>query len=83
MADVGDALLIAEEISSRMTRRQLIALSLVTLLVVSIVAGMSFFRDTTESSKSVDISSEEDGWRAHSVIAPIDTGINVYHDHFI
>ena len=82
MADVGDALLIAEEISSRMTWRQLIALSLVTLLVVSIVAGMSFFRDAPESSKSIDVFTGDDGWRAHSVVAPIDTGINVYHDHF-
>jgi len=82
MADVGDALLIAEEISSRMTWRQLIALSLVTLLVVSIIAGMSFFRDAPESSKSIDIFTGDDGWRAHSVVAPIDTGINVYHDHF-
>ncbi|MDP6189152.1 MAG: hypothetical protein QF699_07495, partial [Candidatus Poseidoniaceae archaeon] len=64
MADVGDALLIAEEISSRMTWRQLIALSLVTLLVVSIIAGMSFFRDAPESSKSIDIFTGDDGWRA-------------------
>lgn len=25
----------------------------------------------------------DDGWRAYSVVAPIDTGINVYHDHFL
>ena len=25
---------------------------------------------------------EDDGFRAFSVVAPIDTGINVYHDHF-
>lgn len=26
--------------------------------------------------------SEGDEWRAFSVVAPIDTGINIYHDHF-
>ena len=27
-------------------------------------------------------SDEKEGWRAFSVVAPVDTGINVYHDHF-
>ena len=28
------------------------------------------------------VGNESNEWRAFSVIAPIDTGINVYHDHF-
>ena len=27
-------------------------------------------------------SESTDEWRAFSVVAPVDTGINVYHDHF-
>ena len=83
MADAMDAIFIVEEVTGRMTRKQLIAVSLVTLLIVSIVAGLSFFStDSLETKSSAAVFGGEDGWRAHSVVAPIDTGINVYHDHF-
>ncbi|MBT5454316.1 MAG: S8/S53 family peptidase [Euryarchaeota archaeon] len=82
MTDALDATLVAEEFVHRMSWKQLLALSLATLLVVSIVAGMSFFNDSTKKAQSSDVFGGEDGWRAFSVVAPIDTGINVYHDHF-
>lgn len=82
MGDVLEASLVAEEIAHSMTRKQLLALSLTTLLVVSLVAGMSFFNASSNENKSSSALTEENDWRAFSVVAPIDTGINVYHDHF-
>ena len=82
MTDPLDATLVVEEFVQRMSWKQLLALSLATLLMVSIVAGMSFFSDSSDKSQSSDVFGGEDGWRAFSVVAPIDTGINVYHDHF-
>lgn len=82
MGDVLEASLVAEEVVHGMNRKQLLALSIATLLVVSIIAGMSFFNNASDRAESSDAFTEKDGWRAFSVVAPIDTGINVYHDHF-
>ena len=82
MADVHEAILVTEEVVHSMTRKQLLALSIATLLVISIVASMSFFRDSSDESEVTSVFAGESGWRAYSVVAPIDTGINVYHDHF-
>lgn len=82
MADIFDATLIAEEVAHSMSRKQLFAFAIVILLVVSLVAGIATLGDSSEQSKTSDVFSSEDGWRAFSVVAPIDTGINVYHDHF-
>lgn len=83
MADAADVILeVAGRTIDTMTRKQLIAVTLVTLLVVSIVAGLSFFSTDSSETKTSAVFGGEDGWRAHSVVAPIDTGINVYHDHF-
>ncbi|MGB0611864.1 MAG: hypothetical protein ACPGMW_04490, partial [Poseidonia sp.] len=82
MSDVLDATLVVEEVVTSMTRKQLLALALVVLLVVSIVAGIATLSDSSQQSKTSDVFGGEDGWRAFSVVAPIDTGINVYHDHF-
>jgi hypothetical protein len=82
MGDVLEASLVAEEVLHGMNRKQLLALSIATLLVVSIIAGMSFFNSASDRAESSDAFTGKDGWRAFSVVAPIDTGINVYHDHF-
>ena len=83
MADAADVILEAAGRSiDRMTRKQLVAVSLATLLVVSIVASLSFFSTESSETKTSAVLGGEDGWRAYSVVAPIDTGINVYHDHF-
>ena len=83
MADAADVILeVAGRTIDTMTRKQLIAVTLATLLVVSIVAGLSFFSTDSSETKTSAVFGGEDGWRAYSVVAPIDTGINVYHDHF-
>ncbi|RJU98212.1 MAG: hypothetical protein DWC04_04365 [Candidatus Poseidoniales archaeon] len=83
MADAADVILeVAGRSIDSMTRKQLIAVTLATLLVVSIVAGLSFFSTDSSETKTSAVFGGEDGWRAYSVVAPIDTGINVYHDHF-
>ena len=51
MADAADVILeVAGRTIDTMTRKQLIAVTLVTLLVVSIVASLSFF--STDSSET-------------------------------
>ena len=35
---------------------------------------------TSESNEEIEI--QEDFWDSYSVVAPVDTGINPYHDHF-
>ena len=83
MADAADVILeVAGRSIDSMSRKQLIAVTLATLLVVSIVAGLSFFSTDSSETKTSAVFGGEDGWRAYSVVAPIDTGINVYHDHF-
>ena len=83
MAGVEDAVLfVGEHAVTGMKSRQLIAVTLATLLVVSIVAALAIFNDAPEQKSAVAGAAEENGWRPFSVVAPIDTGINVYHDHF-
>ena len=67
----------------RGTRRGLLASILIALLVGSLVAG---FFVLTDGDEPLQFSGEGQppttDWRPYSVVAPIDTGINVYHDHF-
>ena len=59
------------------------SIALVATLLVSLLFGVySMFSETTPSVSSSGSSGEPDQWRPYSVVAPIDTGINVYHDHF-
>ena len=83
MAAAVDAGLLDEKpVLTGMTKRQLVALMLSTLLMVSFVTVLAVFNDSPEVKNTAEVTSEEDGWRPFSVVAPIDTGINVYHDHF-
>ena len=56
------------------------------LLIASILISALFLviaYSPNEGSVSESMPNTDSGdWRAFSVIAPIDTGINVYHDHF-
>ena len=36
-----------------------------------------------DGPSAIIANTEDDSWRAYSVVAPIDTGINVYHNHFL
>lgn len=83
MPDVQEAVLfVGETAITGMKSRQLIALTLATVLMVSIVTVLAIFNDPSEEKNTVATAVEENGWRSFSVVAPIDTGINVYHDHF-
>ena len=67
--------------SSSLDSKALVAVGLLTFLLVFSFFAVSL---TGESSvpKSTENPASNDEWRAFSVVAPIDTGINVYHDHF-
>ena len=76
MSEALEAELVPEINNSRIV----IALSITLLIIGAIFFALS--GDNAEESESQAVSQSDDGWRSFSVIAPIDTGINVYHDHF-
>ena len=56
---------------------------LATLLVASLFVGAAMLKGEDLSTNEVlDGQLPPTSWRPYSVVAPIDTGINVYHDHF-
>lgn len=54
------------------------AIALVLMLSSAMLSGCIWDDEVTTNVPEA----EDDGFRAFSVVAPIDTGINVYHDHF-
>lgn len=54
------------------------AIALVLMLSAAMLSGCIWDDEVTTNAPEA----EDDGFRAFSVVAPIDTGINVYHDHF-
>ena len=77
MAEALEAELVEEKSSTNLLAGLLIASLLISALFLAIAYSPE--EKTTMSSASSDTSND---WRAFSVVAPIDTGINVYHDHF-
>ena len=64
-------------------RRGPLAVLLSTLLVASLFVGLSMLGSPDNATNLANAGQPSgDDWRAYSVVAPIDTGINVYHDHF-
>ena len=61
--------------------KALVVVGILTFLLVFSFFALALTGDSSSSSTAQD-TSESDGWRAFSVVAPVDTGINVYHDHF-
>ena len=57
--------------------RHLNSILLVSLVLFSCFSGCF----GNEEEEIIEIENEE-SWRSYSVVSPIDTGINVYHDHF-
>ena len=57
--------------------RGLNSILLVSLVLFSCISGCF-------GNEEIEIVEPEinEGWRSFSVVAPIDTGINVYHAHF-
>ena len=71
----------AELVSGDSTTNVFAGLLIASILISALFLAIAYSPD--EASVSESISNTDSGdWRAFSVIAPIDTGINVYHDHF-
>lgn len=86
MVDAGD---VAVAVGSEAFDLWLVMLKFRTWLVVMllVLVGMSYFAvldwDSDDGGqKSSSTVNSDTGWRHYSVVAPVDTGINVYHDHF-
>ena len=86
MVDAGD---VAVAVGSEVFDLWLVMLKFRAWLVVMLllVVGMSYFAISDwgtddEIQKSTSSINSDTGWRHYSVVAPVDTGINVYHDHF-
>ena len=77
MAEPIEAELMAGGSSTNVLAVSLIGSLLVSALFLAIAYSPE---DKVVSNSAPQESSNE--WRAFSVVAPIDTGINVYHDHF-
>ena len=74
--------LVVEDLGA-LRRRRVLSFALVALLLVSLIAGVTTLLDENqESTALIDGQPPSTEWRPYSVVAPIDTGINVYHDHF-
>ena len=74
--------MVVEEVAT-LRRKRVVPVILVVLLMVSLVAGAVSLMDENQNSASmVDGQPPSTEWRPYTVVAPIDTGINVYHDHF-
>ncbi|DAC10951.1 MAG TPA: hypothetical protein D7I09_01945, partial [Candidatus Poseidoniales archaeon] len=59
------------------------ALLVATLLIAVAFSAVAVLKPTTPSlSDQANEGNQEQLWRPFSVVAPIDTGINVYHNHF-
>jgi len=86
MVDAGD---VAGAVGAEAFDLWLVMLKFRAWLVVMLllVVGMSYFVmfdggiDDEGQNSSASLNSDT-GWRHYSVVAPVDTGINVYHDHF-
>ena len=84
--DAADAvvvgLLVPDEVGPARTSRILGAV-FVVLLLIGLMVGANALMGREESDPSfVEGQPLSTNWRPYSVVAPIDTGINVYHDHF-
>lgn len=78
IVDIADAII---EIGPSPSKKMLSAL-LSTILLSSIVLGFAMNTNSDIDNVSGEEESEQNQWRSFSVVSPIDTGINVYHDHF-
>ena len=78
----GAGALVAElEPQSTLETKSLVAVGVLTFLLI--FSFLSLALGAENEAEMVAFESEStDEWRAFSVVAPVDTGINVYHDHF-
>jgi len=71
----------AELIDANSQTRFMMGIIIGTLIISATVLVLAY-SPNQENTDLVLESPNSDDWRAFSVVAPIDTGINVYHDHF-
>ena len=75
------ALVAGIESQSTLQPKSLVAVGVLTFLLI--FSFLSLALGAENEAEMVAFESEStDEWRAFSVVAPVDTGINVYHDHF-
>jgi hypothetical protein len=67
--------------SSSIDSKSLIAVGILTFLLIFSFFALSLGSESNPLQTD-EKESSSDEWRAFSVVAPIDTGINVYHEHF-
>jgi hypothetical protein len=67
--------------SSTIDSKSLIAVGILTFLLIFSFFALSLGSESNPLQTD-EKESSSDEWRAFSVVAPIDTGINVYHEHF-
>ena len=80
---VGAGLLVADDVALVRKRRVGAALLMLALLLGLVLgAGILLGEDDAPASTMNSEQPPSSDWRPYSVVAPIDTGINVYHDHF-
>lgn len=77
----GEAIPTPLDTASLMEPKTLIAVGILTFLLIFSFFALALTGDSSPLSTTQE-PEDNDGWRAFSVVAPVDTGINVYHDHF-
>ena len=75
-------LLVADEVGNARKTRILGAVFVVLLLVGLMIGANALMGEEASDTSFVEGQPTSTNWRPYSVVAPIDTGINVYHDHF-
>ena len=82
-AEVGlTGLLVADEVRDYRKMGFIGAILIVLLLLGFAMSANMFLGDDEENLAFQNGQPPSSDWRPYSVVAPIDTGINVYHDHF-
>ena len=80
---VAAGLLVADDVALVRKRRVGVAVLMLALLIGLVLgAGLLLGEDNAIANTMNSEQPPSSDWRPYSVVAPIDTGINVYHDHF-
>jgi len=76
--DLADAIIGIDPSPSKKMMGALLA----TILVSTLMLGIAMNTNSDMVNAAAEEQNEQNQWRSFSVVSPIDTGINVYHDHF-
>ena len=78
IVDIADAIIGIDPSPSK----KMLGALLSTILLSTIVLGIAMNTNSDMVNAAAEEQNEQNQWRSFSVVSPIDTGINVYHDHF-